>query len=141
VIFASIASGIALVKTVMLYAFEVEDRWVQMAGSVFHIVIMMLEAARLIISRLWIVTGFMPISFLLSMTVINSNIAGHTKKLTTQAITFVCHSTGSKSPNFDTLVKYAAFELTSFSCPKASSVRSCTPSRPTEWASGPMWLS
>ncbi|KAH6670304.1 allantoate permease [Plectosphaerella plurivora] len=74
--FSILAGIIALVGTVMLYAFEVQDRWAQMAG-------------------MWILKGFIPVGFLLSMTSTNGNIAGHTKKLTTQAIIFVCHSTGS----------------------------------------------
>ena len=41
--------------------------------------------------------GFIPCGFILSVGLTSANIAGHTKKLTTQAIFFICYSVGSTS--------------------------------------------
>ncbi|KAF5639359.1 major facilitator superfamily domain protein [Fusarium sp. NRRL 52700] len=70
-----LANALALVGISMLYAFDVHQRWKLMAG-------------------LWAMLAFITCSFLLGMGTISENIAGHTKKVTAQAIIFTCYCCG-----------------------------------------------
>ncbi|KAF5564677.1 major facilitator superfamily domain-containing protein, partial [Fusarium pseudoanthophilum] len=72
---ASLASALAIVGASMLYAFDVHQGWHLMAGF-------------------WAMMAFIPCGFLLGMGTISGNIAGHTKKVTAQAIMFTCYCCG-----------------------------------------------
>ncbi|SCV36173.1 related to DAL5-allantoate and ureidosuccinate permease [Fusarium fujikuroi] len=72
---ASLANALAIVGASMLYVFDVHQRWRLMAGF-------------------WAMMAFIPCSFLLGMGTISGNIAGHTKKVTAQAIMFTCYCCG-----------------------------------------------
>ncbi|KAH7255090.1 allantoate permease [Fusarium redolens] len=76
--FASLANALAIVGASMLYGFDVDQRWRLMAGYV----------------TFWAMMAFIPCSFLLGMGTISGNIAGHTKKVTAQAIMFTCYCCG-----------------------------------------------
>ncbi|KAM0234094.1 hypothetical protein ACHAP5_010154 [Fusarium lateritium] len=71
----SLANALAIVGASMLYAFDVHQRWHLMAGF-------------------WSMMAFIPCGFLLGMGTISGNIAGHTKKVTAQAIMFTCYCCG-----------------------------------------------
>ncbi|UPK94660.1 hypothetical protein LCI18_005595 [Fusarium solani-melongenae] len=74
---ALVADLIALTGACMLYAIDPSHRWAVLAGF-------------------WIMVGFIPCSFILGFGTIGANIGGHTKKITSQAIFFVCYSVGSQ---------------------------------------------
>ena len=75
---ALVADVIALSGACMLYGIDPTHRWAVLAGF-------------------WLMVGFVPSSFVLSFGTLSANIGGHTKKITAQAIFFVCYSTGSRS--------------------------------------------
>ncbi|KAL6229160.1 major facilitator superfamily domain-containing protein [Aspergillus navahoensis] len=82
VILSSIATAVALVGTIILYAFSLDHRWVLIVGL-------------LICTRIWLAGGFIPSSFILGQGLNASNIAGHTKKVTAQGFIFVIYAAGS----------------------------------------------
>lgn len=66
----------------ILYVVEPTNRWLGITGF-------------------WLATGFIPTGFILGLGAISANIGGHTKKITAQALYFICYSVGSKCPALD----------------------------------------
>lgn len=50
-----------------------------------------------VMAGFWVVTGFIPSSFIPSFGTMSADVGGHTKQITAQGIIFVCRSVGSKS--------------------------------------------
>ncbi|KIW16529.1 hypothetical protein PV08_06584 [Exophiala spinifera] len=71
-----VATAVALAGSIMLYAVNLNHRWA-------------------LISGFWLMTGFIPNSFILGLGTVSANIGGHTKKLTAQAVFFICYSVGN----------------------------------------------
>ncbi|KAH9211772.1 allantoate permease [Leptodontidium sp. 2 PMI_412] len=74
--FATVATIIATAGAVILYVVEPTNRWLGITGF-------------------WLATGFIPTGFILGLGAISANIGGHTKKITAQALYFICYSVGN----------------------------------------------
>ncbi|KAF9767953.1 hypothetical protein IL306_014805 [Fusarium sp. DS 682] len=73
---ALVTDLISLAGACMLYTIDPSNRWAVLTGF-------------------WIMVGFIPCSFILGFGTVGANIGGHTKKITAQAIFFLCYSVGN----------------------------------------------